>query len=306
MAGMEENQSLLVGLSDALAGAVEGVGSSVVRVRGGRRRPASGVIYAPRMVLTTSHTLEREEDLSVDTHDGETFPAELVGRDHSTDLAVLSVEGLTTEAAPPAEGEPKVGQISLAVGSSQRGDGPRVSLGIVSATGGPMRVGRWARMERFIQTDATPYPGLSGGPLVDARGKVLGVLISGWSRNATLAVPVDIAWRVAKSLESGGSVKRGYLGILSQPVHLPEAQRFGLSQNSGLLVSGVEEDSPAGRGGLLIGDILAALDGQTVEDTNELLTLITGEKVGEEVEVQVVRGGEIKDLKVTIGERHSS
>ena len=306
MAGMEENQSLLVGLSDALAGAVEGVGSSVVRVRGGRRRPASGVVYAPGMVLTTSHTLEREEDLSVDTHDGETFPAELVGRDHSTDLAVLSVEGLTTEAALPSDGEPKVGQISLAIGSSRRGDGPRASLGIVSATGGPMRVGRWARMERFIQTDATPYPGLSGGPLVDANGKVLGVLTSGWSRNATLAVPADIAWRVAKSLESGGSVKRGYLGILSQPVHLPEAQRFGLSQRSGLLVAGVEEDSPAGRGGLLIGDILAALDGQTVEDTDDLLTLITGEKVGEEVEVQVVRGGEMKDLKVTIGERHSS
>ena len=306
MAGMEENQSLLVGLSDALAGAVEGVGSSVVRVRGGRRRPASGVVYTPGMVLTTSHTLEREEDLSVDTHDGETFPAELVGRDHSTDLAVLSVEGLTTEAALPSDGEPKVGQISLAIGSSRRGDGPRASLGIVSATGGPMRVGRWARMERFIQTDATLYPGLSGGPLVDANGKVLGVLTSGWSRNATLAVPADIAWRVAKSLESGGSVKRGYLGILSQPVHLPEAQRFGLSQRSGLLVAGVEEDSPAGRGGLLIGDILAALDGQTVEDTDDLLTLITGEKVGEEVEVQVVRGGEMKDLKVTIGERHSS
>lgn len=306
MAGMEENQSLLVGLSDALAGAVEGVGPSVVRVGGGRRRPASGVIYAPGMLLTTSHTLEREEDLSVDTHDGDTFPAELVGRDHSTDLAILSVEGLTTEAASPAEGEPKVGQISLAVGSSRRGDGPRASLGIVSATGGPMRVGRWARMERFIQTDATPYPGLSGGPLVDARGKVLGVLTFGWSRNATLAVPADIAWRVAKSLESGGSVKRGYLGILSQPVHLPEAQRFGLSQNSGLLVAGVEEDSPAGRGGLLIGDILAALDGRTVEDTDDLLTLITGEKVGKEVQVQVIRGGEMKDLKVTIGERHSS
>ena len=306
MAGMEENQSLLVGLSDALAGAVEGVGSSVVRVRGGRRRPASGVVYAPGMVLTTSHTLEREEDLSVDTHDGDTFPAELVGRDHSTDLAVLSVEGLTTGAASPAEGEPRVGQIALAVGSSRRGDGPRASLGIVSATGGPMRVGRWARMERFIQTDATPYPGLSGGPLVDANGKVLGVLTSGWSRNATLAVPAEIAWRVAKSLEQSGSAKRGYLGILSQPVHLPEAQRFGLSQRSGLLVAGVEEDSPAGRGGLLIGDILAALDGQTVEDTDDLLTLITGEKVGEEVEVQVVRGGEMKGLKVTIGERHSS
>lgn len=298
-----ENNNLLGEISDALADVVESVGPAVVRVNGGRRRAASGVAYAPEIVLTTSHTLEREEDLSVATHDGRTLQARLVGRDHSTDLAVLAVEGLSAEPVLPAEGEPRVGQLALAVGSSSRRDGPRASLGVVSGTGGSMRVRRWARMERFIQTDTTPYPGLSGGPLVDARGKVLGILTSGHSRNVTLAIPADIAWRVAKALESGGSVKRGYLGILSQPVLLPEAQRFGLSQRSGLLVAGVEEDSPAGRGGLLIGDILAALDDQTVEDTDDLLALITGEKVGEEVQIKVVRGGEIKALEITVGER---
>ena len=303
MANLDENQNLLGALSDALAATVENVGASVVRVNGGRRRSASGVAYAPDMVLTASHALEGEEDLSVTAHDGSTFQARLVGRDHSTDLALLAVESLQAETVLPAEGEPRVGQLALAVGSSPRGVGTKVSLGVVSATGGPMRVGRWARIERFIQTDATSYRGLSGGPLVDARGNVLGILTSGWSRNATLAVPADTAWRVAKALESRGSVKRGYLGILSQPVLLPEAQKFGLSQNSGLLVAGVEQDSPAGRGGLLIGDILAALDGQTVEDTDDLLALLTGEKVGQGIQLKVIRGGELKDLDITVGER---
>ena len=158
-------------------------------------------------------------------------------------------------------------------------------------------------MERYIQTDATPYPGFSGGPLIDARGNVLGIMTTGLARGAALAIPVEDAWGVAKTLESRGSVKRGYLGILSQPVHLPDAQRTGLTQRGGLLVVGVEDGSPAGRAGILLGDILATLDGQPVEDTDDLLVLLTGERVGETVPVRVVRGGELQTLQVTIGER---
>jgi serine protease DegQ len=298
-----ENTDTLGAFSDGMADAVESIARSLVRVNGRRRRSGSGVVFAQDTVLTASHVLEREEDLSVETSDGRTLPARFAGRDHSTDLAVLSVDGLNVEPAEPAEGNARVGQISLAVGSHSHGEGPRATLGVVSAVGGPVRTRRGPRLERFIQTDATPYPGFSGGPLIDARGKVLGILVSGWGRGAAFAIPVDIAWRTAGTLHERGSVKRGYLGILSQPVRLPDGERLGLTQRGGLLVVGVEDGSPAARGGLMVGDIIVTLDGQPVEDTDDLLVLLAGERVGRPVPVKLVRGGELTEIEITVGER---
>jgi S1-C subfamily serine protease len=298
-----ENTDTLAALSDGMADAVENVAASVVRVNGRRRRSGSGVVFAQNKVLTASHVLEREEDLSVETADGRTLSARFAGRDHSSDLALLNVEGLDIDPATPAEAEARVGQISLAVGSHSRGEGPRATLGVVSAVGGPVRSRRGPRLERYIQTDATPYPGFSGGPLIDARGNVLGILVSGWGRGAAFAIPADIAWRTAGTLSEQGSVKRGYLGILSQPVRLPDGQSLGLTQRGGLLVVGVEDGSPAGRGGLIVGDILATLDGQPVEDTDDLLVLLAGDRVGSPVPVKLVRGGELTEVEITVGER---
>jgi S1-C subfamily serine protease len=299
----EETLDALSALSDGIADAVEQIGPKVVQVNGRRRRSASGVVYAPELVLTASHVLEREEDLSVGTHDGRTLSARFVGRDPSTDLAVLRTESLNVDAATPAPEPARIGQLALAVGRPSRGEGTRASLGVVSAVGGPLRTWRGPRLERYIQTDATLYPGFSGGPLIDAQGNVLGIMTTGLARGAALAIPAELAWGVAKTLESRGAIKRGYLGILSQPVRLPDAQRTGLTQKGGLLVVGVEEGSPAGRSGMLLGDILTTLDGQPVEDTDDLLVLLTGERVGETVPVKVVRGGELQTLQVTIGER---
>jgi serine protease DegQ len=298
-----ERTDTLGALSDGMADAVESIAASVVRVNGRRRRSGSGVVFAQNKVLTASHVLEREEDLTVETGDGRTLSARFAGRDHSTDLAVLNVEGLDVGSASPAEGEARVGQISLAVGSHSRGEGPRATLGVVSSVGGPIRTRRGPRLERYIQTDATPYPGFSGGPLIDARGKVLGILVSGWGRGAAFAIPADIAWRTAETLSERGSVKRGYLGILSQPVRLPDGERLGLTQRGGLLVVGVEEGSPAGRDGLIVGDILATLDGQPIEDTDDLLVLLAGDRVGRTVSVKLVRGGELTEVEITVGER---
>jgi serine protease DegQ len=298
-----EHTDTLAALSNGMADAVENVATAVVRVNGRRRRSGSGVVFAQNMVLTASHVLEREEDLSVETADGRTLSARFAGRDHSTDLAVLNVGGLDIDPATPAEGDARVGQISLAVGSHSRGEGPRATLGVVSAVGGPVRSRRGPRVERYIQTDATPYPGFSGGPLIDARGDVLGILVSGWGRGAAFAIPADIAWRTAGTLSERGSVKRGYLGILSQPVRLPNGQSLGLTQRGGLLVVGVEDGSPAGRGGLIVGDILATLDGQPIEDTEDLLVLLAGDRVGRSVPVKLVRGGELTEVEITVGER---
>ena len=289
-------------LSEGMADAVEKIGPSVVQVNGRRRRPASGVVYADRNVLTASHVVEREEDLSVVTHDGRTLEARFVGRDPANDLAVLEAADLGETVAEPAAGGVRVGQISLAVARPNR-EGIRASFGVVSSVGGPLRTGRGTRLERYVQTDATPYPGFSGGPLINAEGDVLGITTLGFARGVALAVPADVAWDVAGTLAERGSVRRGYLGILSQPVRLPTTQRMGLEAGGGLLVVGVDEDSPAGKGGVLVGDILVSLDATTVADTEELLALLTGDKVGRDVPVGVVRGGEQKTLRVTVGER---
>lgn len=300
---MEREENMLGTLSEGLADAVERVAPSLVRVYGRRRRSASGVVYADGLVLTASHSVERDEDISVGLADGTKHEARLLGRDPATDLAVLRVEGLGAEAARAAEGEARIGQLSLAVGRPARGEGIRASFGIVSAAGGPMRMGRGARLERYVQTDATPFLGLSGGALVDARGGVLGILTTAFGKGAMFAVPADLAWRVAGSLAERGSTRRGYLGVLSQPVRLPDAQRVGLTQRGGLLIVGIEDGSPASRAGFLIGDILATLDGQPVEDTEDLLTLLAGERVGDEVPVRLVRGGELTTVRLTVAER---
>lgn len=301
MENLKDGPEILRALSDGMADAVEKAGRSVVRVNSRRRRSASGLIYGANTVLMADHSLQREEGITVERDDGRRLPARILGRDPASDLALLEVEGLEGEAATPAAEAARVGQISLAVGRPG-GDGLRASFGVVSAVGGPLRTGRGMRMERYVQTDATPYPGFGGGPLIDVHGGVLGVITAGVMRGVTLAVPEEVAWRVAETLESQGHVKRGYLGILSQPVRLPSAQRAE-GRSRGLLIVGVEEDSPADRGGLIVGDILVGLGGQPVGDTDELQALLTGERVGREAEVEVIRGGEARTVRVTAGQR---
>lgn len=299
VANLKDSSDVLGALSNGMADVVEKAGAFVVKVNSRRRRGAGGIVYEPGMVLVADHALQREEGITVE-RGGQKLPARILGRDPASDLALLEVEGLDAEPATPAD-LARVGQLALAVGRPGR-EGLRASFGIVSGVGGPLRTGRGTMMERYVQTDATPYPGLGGGPLIDARGNVLGVIVAGVMRGVTLAVPADAAWRVAETLKTQGHVKRGYLGILSQPVRLSAAQRVE-GRSRGLLVVGVEEDSPAGRGGLLMGDILVGLDGETVEDTEELQALLAGDRVGKEVEVTIIRGGEAKSTHVTVGQR---
>src|SRR5437868_11648408 len=267
--------NLLKTLSNQMADAVERVEPALVLVNGRPRQPASGIVYAQDMVLTADHVLEREEDLTIQTHDGRTLAAQFVGRDPSSDLAVLKVPGLGLGAATAASEPARVGQFTLAVGRPTE-SGPMASVGIVSAIGGPLRTGRGGMLEKYIRTDATPYPGFSGGPLIDTTGAVLGITTTGLAGGVALAVPSATAWRIADTLSKHGRVKRGYLGIRSQPVFIPEGQRAGRTQETGLLIMKVENDSPAGTGGLLLGDLLVALDGQPVPDADDLQALPAG------------------------------
>lgn len=289
-------------LSNQMADAVEKVSTSLVLVNGRQRQPASGVVYAPDLILTADHVLEREEDLTIQTHDARTLVAQFVGRDTSTDLAVLRVTDLGLSAAAAATEPARVGQLALAVGRSS-GEGPMASAGIVSAIGGPLRTGRGTTLERYIRTDATPYPGFSGGPLIDVQGGALGITTTGLVNGIALAVPASIAWVIAETLAQQGYIKRGYLGISSQLVNLPAAQRGGRTQEHGLLIVKVDDDSPAQKGGLMLGDILVGLDGNVVNDSEDLQTVLTNNRVGKTVPVEVIRGNTLHTLQVTVGQR---
>jgi S1-C subfamily serine protease len=292
---------LLDTLSNQMADAVARAGAGLVTVNGRPRQPATGIVYAADLVLTADHVLERDEDLSVETPDGRTLAAQVVGRDSTTDLALLRVSGLGVEPLAAAESPARVGQFVLAVGRPNSG-GPMASLGIISAVGGPLRTRQGGVIEQFIQTDATPYPGFSGGPLIDSKGAAVGLLTTGFG-GVALGIPIAIAQRVAATLAQHGAIKRGFLGISSQPVQLPEGQRAGLSQDRGLLVVRVEGGSPAARGGLLVGDVLVSFDGQPLHDTDDLQALLSGERVGASLPVGLIRGGQQVTAQVTVGER---
>lgn len=294
--------NLLRILSNQLADAVERVAPALVLVNGRQRQPASGLVFAPDHVLTANHVLERQEEISIETHDKRTLAARLVGRDPSSDLAVLRVENLGLTPPTLADEPARVGQLILAVGRSSS-EGPMASSGIVSAIGGPLRAGRDTVLERYIRTDATPYPGFSGGALIDTQGSVLGMLTTGLINGIALALPASIAWSVAGTLAQQGHVKRGYLGISSQIVQIPAFQRAGRSQDHGLLIVKVDDDSPAQKGGMLMGDILVGIDGHAVSDSEDLHALLSSNRVGKTVPVDVIRGNRPVTLQVTIGQR---
>ena len=291
-------------LSDAMADAVETAGNSTVLVNGRRRFPASGIAYAPDLILTANHVLEREEDIPVLLPDGSQISANPAGRDPGSDLAVLKLSGTLPAITQAASQQAQVGQLVLALGRPTP-EGIQASLGVVSAIGGPVHTRRGGLLERHLRTDAIPYPGFSGGPLIDTDGQVLGMNTSGLTRGASLAIPVSLAWQIAESLARHGSVKRGYLGVRSQPVDIPDPQKESLdrSQETGLLLVGVEKNSPAEAGGLMVGDIIVGFAGAPLSDPDELLTRLTGEVVGRPTPVEVLRGGQLQEIKVTIGER---
>ena len=179
------------------------------------------------------------------------------------------------------------------------------SIGIVSGLGGPWQTARGGRVDGYVRSDVTLYPGFSGGPLVDAAGRVVG--LNSWylARGRELAIPAPFVSAVARALLNHGRVRRGYLGITSQAARLSEAVRsqHGLSQRAGLLVVGVEADSAASKGGLLMGDVVLAIGDQTVEDAGDLRAALGTDAVDRATPVRLLRGGEIKELSVTPTER---
>ncbi len=298
------SQNVLVELSDALADAAEKVGKATVLVNARRRMPASGIAYASDLILTADHVVEREEGIKVILADGAEVSAQVAGRDAGSDLAVLKLERAAGAIAEATKSPARLGQIALALGRPSA-EGIEASLGTVSAIGGPIRTGRGGMLERYLRTDSISYPGFSGGPLVAADGTVLGLNTSGLANGTAVTVPTDIAWQIADTLVQHGRIKRGYLGIRSQTVDIPQASQKALKreQATGLLIVGVENGSPADKGGLIVGDILVGVAGEPVLHHDELFTRLNGEVVGKSAPIDLIRGGQPQTLNVVIGEK---
>lgn len=292
-------------VSNDMAATVEAAGAAVVRVDARRRMPATGIVWsADGVIVTSNHVVERDENISVGLPGGETAAATLVGRDPTTDIAVLRAQGANLSVVAWTETEAlRVGHLALALG--RPGERVQATLGVISAIGEAWRTSAGGHIDRYLQTDVVMYPGFSGGPLVEAGGGILGMNSSALARGVSVTLPTATIRRVVETLLAHGRVRRGFLGIKAQSVRLPQSIAGEVGQETGLLLASVEPGSPADQGGLLLGDTLISFDGQAIREMDDLLGLLTGERVGSSAAVRLLRGGQVQTVNITIGEHQS-
>ena len=311
----------LEALSNDLAAAVATGGASVVAIHARRRIPSSGILWRRGLVVAADHTVHKDEDVRVTIGSGDArrnatrdVRATVAGRDPGTDLCILrladdaSTGATEVEAAVVARAGIRVGQLVLAVG--RPGPDTTASFGAVSAVGPEYRTWRGGRIDQLVRLDLAVYDGFSGAALLDAAGHTLGLCTSGLARGAALAIPAATVDRVVDALVAGGGrVRRGFLGIGTQPVRLPESVRGRLAPvggdvpDVGLMVVVVEPDAPADKAGILLGDVLVAIDDTRTEDPRDVLAALGPETVGRTLRVSLVRAGAPLTVQVTVGEQ---
>jgi S1-C subfamily serine protease len=297
--------SIMEALSNELASVAERTGAAVFGVHAGRRMPASGIEWRKGIVVTADHPIRRDADIKVVGVEGKTVSAILAGRDSSTDLAVLKIAESRSTVADLGDGSGlKLGQIVLALGRSWRGN-LVASAGIIGGLSGDWRSPRGGLLDQHIRLDLSLYSGFSGGPLVNAQGRIVGVNTRGLAPGRVVTVPVVTVNRVVDELLEKGHIARPYLGLAMQSVAIPETMRAKLKSgaNSGLLVMHVDSEGPADKGGVLLGDVLAEIQGTAIEDLASVQDLLASTKVGDSIAIRAIRGGETVQLSVKLGDR---
>jgi S1-C subfamily serine protease len=319
--------------SRAVIGAAEKAGPSVVSIsaihkkrerpagaQGAEREPAadreqsgsgSGFVFTPDgFILTNSHVVSGAARLEVGLPDGQRFEASLIGDDPDSDLAVIRITAPTLKAVELGDSQDvRVGQLLIAIGNPF-GFQATVTAGVASALGRSLRTTTGRLIDNVIQTDASLNPGNSGGPLVDARGRVVGVntAIIRPAQGICFAIAVNTAKRVASQLIQKGSIVRGYLGLGGQDIPLPRrvARFHHLEKDEGILVIGTEDGSPARAAGLRDGDVIVAIGGEAVSGLDDLHRLLTEDRIGVDTSLTVIRGfTERLELKVRPAMRRS-
>lgn len=314
---MTDSTGAALAFSNQLSDAVEKAASAIVSINARRRRSSSGVHWRKNLIVTADHTIQQDEEITVVLPDGQSVQATIAGRDSTMDLAILRLETAEFATAEVAANPAKVGQIVLAVSRGAEG-ATSASMGIVSTISEGFRY--WGRpeyhshrrgrrqssntIEKLIQPALMMYPGFSGGALINPEGQVIGINTSG-ARHSPLTIPAATVDRILNQLLQTGRIARGYLGLGMQAVRLPEAlcQSLNLPNSGGVIVVSVEPNSPADVAGMLIGDILVALNESAIDDVSDVHAMLSSEQVGQVLTAKVVRGGVLTEVAITVGER---
>lgn len=292
-------------LSNQTAGAVEKAARAIVAVHGRRRIPASGVHWRLGLIVTANHALERDDEINVTLPGGRTTSAKLAGRDPSTDIALLKINGTDLPTAEIGETSTlKPGHFILAAACTAEGS-PRAAIALVSVTGLAWRTWRGGALDQTLRLDRNLHPNFSGGPAIDDQGRVLGINTSALSRFAAVVIPASTVHRVAAELETKGRIGHGYLGVGMAPVILPPAVResLTLSGDAGIMVMAVEPASPAAQAGVMLGDILVAFDAKPLLSLRDVQTYLGPEHIGKPLKASIIRGGKMVEASITVGER---
>ncbi|MBI4228662.1 MAG: Do family serine endopeptidase, partial [Deltaproteobacteria bacterium] len=268
-----------------------------------RRGLGSGfIISEDGYIITNNHVVEKADDVKVILENGESYKANVIGKDPKTDLALLKVEpkrkldAVTLGTSSTLD----IGDWVVAIGNPF-GLGHTVTAGIISAKGRSLGLGAY---DDFIQTDAAINPGNSGGPLFNLNGEVVGVntaIIAG-GQGIGFAIPVDMARNVVEQLQNKGKVVRGWLGVLVQQITPEIAESLNLSEPEGALVSDVTPGGPADKAGIKRGDVIVAFDGNKIGDMPDLPKNVAINKPGTESKITFIRNGKEKTVRLTLGE----
>jgi S1-C subfamily serine protease len=303
----EQMTSMLQQFSTELSEIVRGAGSSIVAVDGRSGHTSSGIVWRRNLILTAAHAIRHETNIGIICGPGQRVPGRLQGKDRGSDIALLKLDQDIENTPAQFVSSPllSVGTVSIAIARTRRGN-IVASAGIVGGLMGEWQVGR-TRIDQFIRPDLNMYPGFSGGALLDSAGGMVGLNTSGLLRAKPITIPTSTLLRVAGELEASGHVARPYVGLVMQPVQIPETlqKKAGVDSNIGLLVMHVESGGPADSAGVLLGDILVDLDGNDFTDLDDLSHALLKKGAGNEVQAAVVRGGQRLQLAIRIGNRPS-
>ncbi len=299
---MVEPTNPLVALSDSTAKLVERAASSIVSVHGGSRWHSSGIHWRSGIIVTAEEVLERDGNIKLTLPAGQTIDASLVGRDPTTDVAVLRFQPDGLPTAVSATASLRAGEVIFAVGCHE--GAPLTAFGIVALAGGAWRSSRGGTIDNFIRLDLALSPVAEGGALIDVQGRVLGMTVLGPRRRA-IAIPAATIERAVDQLLARGHVFRGYLGAGLRRLRHERRQDSSPASSGGrgVLVVDVDPEGPSKRAGLLLGDLITSWNGKPIDRVRDVMHLLGPESVGDTVDLGLIRGGASATLRVILGER---